>query len=41
MKLQRSSAKIQAEPWARYKYYITPGIGANGERVTVLSCRID
>ncbi len=34
MKLQRYATKIKAEPWARYKYYLTNGIGKNGERVT-------
>ncbi len=37
MKLQRNSAEIKAEPWARYKYCLTNGIGENGERVT--SCQ--
>lgn len=41
MKLQRYAAKINSEPLARYKYFITTGIGENGKRVTGCQEHID
>lgn len=34
MKLQRFDSRVMPEPWARYKYQITTGLGEDGKPVT-------
>ena len=34
MNIRRTSEKVQADKWARYKYNLTTGIGEGGKRLT-------